>query len=127
MPHTRAMLMRSPALRLAPLLAVAAAGGALLLPATPAEAKPKLCEGAVTFAKKGHLVVTYRGVDCREAKRILKDFDRGNLAEPPWRCKIEKKPYSRVSGRLITVSCGYGTGGTSLRSKSHAFVATIRR
>lgn len=123
------MRTRPSAIRLSTISALAAMVVALLLtvlPTSPAEAKPRKCGGAVTFAKKGHLVVTYRGVTCKEAKRILRGYNRGNLAEPPWRCRIEKKRSKRVIKRLITVSCGYGTGSSNLRSKSHAFVATIR-
>lgn len=109
------------------LLAAALASAVLLLAWEPsgADAKRKSCEPLVNFSGTKTRVVTLRGVTCAQAKRILRQYDKG-LPEPPWSCALAHAPFKKLNGRIIGVSCGYGTGSSNLQKKSHAFVGTVK-
>jgi hypothetical protein len=100
------------------LAAVVAALAVTLVPAAPGHAATRKCS---TFSGAGGDVLrvyALRGVSCRKAVAVAKQFATG---EPPapWHCLSGTGQTYR--GKAIASACGYGSRGP-VRQRKHALV-----
>jgi len=107
-------------------LAKIVAVGAAAISLSPAAADARHYHecGTIRFSGRTTHIVVLRGTTCQTAKRVARRYDRGR-APRPWKCFLAHAPFRKINGRDVGFSCGYGTGGSNVASRSHAFVGTF--
>jgi hypothetical protein len=105
-------------------LALAVGAAAAVTLATVADARRYPDCGTIRFSGATTHIVVLRGTTCATARRVARRYDRGQPTRP-WQCFLAHAPFRKVNGRRVGFSCGYGTGGSNVASRSHAFVGTL--
>jgi hypothetical protein len=99
----------------------------VLLLAAPASAETagRTCPGSVRVDALATRIVILRGTTCRQARRVLRLYDRGTRPGT-WRCALTHAPFDHIDSRIVGLACGRGGSAGDVRKRPQAFVGTIR-
>lgn len=109
------------------LLCVLGTAATCLTFAPAASAATKTCPGTVSFSGTRTVIVILRGTSCATARNVVRTYDKKFAPPRPWSCGLAHAPFTKVHGRVVGFSCGYGNGSSNLRTRSHAFLGTIAK